>query len=325
MTGFLIGIGMLAVFLIFVGIATPKQIKREVDLSQASFSHLRARSIGNSKMLSGVANASVRRALRKDGVNARYLSQLKQANWYWEPGEPAMPNPKAPFWNVETLWGEKIFSALLLTTLGTLVFLIMAVFISIFVGIPVTVMAGIAVGAGLAFGYASFRSPDSMLAAAALRRQREMALEMGYRIPELRADVLAGYTIQRAIRNLAVRPGGPFVEELRRAATILDITKDDALAMDQMIDRNEGNELLAEFANSIKMVSRQGGQISPILNVLADQAQQHLRLNIQGQARRNLQEMTRPIGLSSLVVTSLLIIIPALAGVLTNMMTMGFQ
>lgn len=325
MTGFLIGIGMLAVFLIFVGIATPKQIKREVDLSQASFFHYRARSIGNSKMLSGVANASVRRALRKDGVNARYLSQLKQANWYWEPGEPAMPNPKAPFWNVETLWGEKIFSTLLLTALGTVIFLIMAVFISIFAGLPITVMAGIAVGAGLVFGYASFRSPDSMLAAAALRRQREMALEMGYRIPELRADVLAGFTIQRAIRNLAVRPGGPFVEELRRAATILDITKDDTLAMDQLIDRNEGNELLAEFANSIKMVSRQGGQISPILNVLADQAQQHLRLNIQGQARRNLQEMTRPIGLSSLVVTSLLIIIPALAGVLTNMMTMGFQ
>ena len=323
MTEFLIGIGMLAVFLIFVGIATPKQIKREVDLSQASFSHFRARSIGNSKMLSGVTEVSVRRALHKDGVNARYLSQLKQANWYWEPGEPAMPNPKAPFWNVETLWGEKIFSALLFGALGTITFLFVSVLVSVISGIPLTILAGFAVGIGLALGYASFRSPDSILAAAALRRQREMALEMGYRIPELRADVLAGFTIQRAIRNLAVRPGGPFVEELRRAATILDITKDDTLAMDQLIDRNEGNELLAEFANSIKMVSRQGGQISPILNVLADQAQQHLRLNIQGQARRNLQEMTRPIGLSSLLVTSLLIIVPALAGVLTSMTMMG--
>ena len=76
------------------------------------------------------------------------------------------------------------------------------------------------------------------------------------------------------------------------------------------------NELVIEFANGIKMVSRQGGQIGPALNVLADLAQQRLRLNIQSQARRNLQEMTRPIGRSSLIVVTLLVIAPAVAGVM---------
>jgi Flp pilus assembly protein TadB len=323
MSTFLIVVGMVAVFLLFVGIAAPKKLKREVDLSKASLAHFRARSIGNSKMLNSVTDASVRRALRKDGINDRYLIQLKQANWYWEPGEPAMPNSRAPFWNVETLWGEKIFGALLFSTIGTIVFVFFAAFISLVTGAPLTILIGLAVGFGLVFGYFSFRSPDNLLASAAARRQRELTLEMGYRIPELRADVLAGYTVQRAIRNLAVRPGGPFVEELRRAVNILDITKDDTQAMDQLIDRNDGNELLAEFANSIKMVSRQGGQINPILNVLADQAQQHLHLSIQSQSRKNLQEMTRPIGISSLVVTSLLIIIPAIAGVLSSLTTMG--
>ncbi len=321
----LIGVGVVAVFLLFVGITLPQNIKREVDLSKASLAHFRSRSIGRNRMLSGLANTSVRRALRKDSLNDRYLRQLKQANWYWEPGEPAMPNPKAPFWNVETLWGEKIFSALLFTALGICIFLLLAFIVSVAGNISFTILAAIAVGGGLIFGYASFRSPDNLLASAALRRQRELTLEMGYRIPELRADVLAGYTIQRAIRNMAVRSGGPFVEELRRAANVIDITKDDTLAMDQLIDRNDDNELLVEFANSIKMVSRQGGQIGPILNVLSDQAQQHLRLNIQGQARRNLQEMTRPIGLSSLVVTSLLIIAPAIAAVLINMASMGVR
>ncbi len=325
MTSVLIITGMLAIFLLFVGLSAPRQVKRDVDLSKASYAHFRARSIGNNKMLKGVADASVRRALRKDSINARYLSQLKQANWYWEPGEPAMPNPKAPFWNVETMWGEKIVGSLLFAALGICVFLVLAFFVSVVGGLPFTILAGLAVGGGLIFGYASFKSPDQLLAAAASRRQRELTLEMGYRIPELRADVLAGYTIQRAIRNMAQRPGGPFVEELRRAASIIDITKDDTLAMDQLIDRNEGSELLIEFANSVKMVSRQGGQISPILNVLADQAQQTLRLTIQGQARKNLQEMTRPIGLSSLIVTSLLIIVPALFGVITNMAMMRFQ
>jgi Flp pilus assembly protein TadB len=319
MAGFLIVIGMLAVFLLFVGITAQRKVKRDIDLSKASQAHFRARSIGNSKMLSGVTDASVRRALRKDSVNGRYLTQLKQANWYWEPGEPAMPNPKAPFWNVETLWGEKIFSALLFSAIGAMMFAFFGVLISLVTRAPLTIFIVLAVGLGLLFGYAAFRSPDNILASAAARRQRELTLEMGYRIPELRADVLAGYTIQRAIRNLALRPGGPFVVELRRAVTILDVTKDDTQAMDQLIDRNDGNELLAEFANSIKMVSRQGGQINPILNVLADQAQQHLLLSIQSQARKNLQEMIRPIGVSSLFVTSLLIIVPAIAGVLTSM------
>jgi Flp pilus assembly protein TadB len=165
----------------------------------------------------------------------------------------------------------------------------------------------------------AYSAPDSSVQSAAAKRQRELALEMGYRIPELRADVMAGNTIQRAIRNMARRPGGPFVEELRHAVAVLDVTKDDTLAMDRLIERNAGNELLVEFANNLKMVSRQGGQIGPVLNVLADLAQQRLRLNIQAQARRNLQAMTRPIGLSNLIVTSMLIIAPALASVMSGM------
>ena len=126
---------------------------------------------------------------------------------------------------------------------------------------------------GAMFGFMCFIGPDSSLAGAAGKRQKELALEMGFRIPELRGDVMAGNTIQRAIRNMSRRPGGPFVEELRRAVAVLDITKDDTLAMDQLIERNEGNELVNEFANSLKMVSRQGGQIGPVLNVLADLSQ----------------------------------------------------
>lgn len=320
---FLIFIGATAIFLLFVGIASPRNIKREVDLSKATYAQYRARSVGKNKMFDGIVDTSIRRALRKDGANDRYLRLLKQANWYWEPGEPVKPSPKAPFWNVETLWGEKIFGALLFFAGTTLMILMAGVLFSIVLKLPLIAVIGTSVGVGLALGLFAYQLPDSSLAAAAARRQRELSLEMGYRIPELRSDVLAGSTIQRAMRNLSIRPGGPFVEEIRRAVTILDITKDDTLAMDQLIDRNDGNELVAEFANSVKMVSRQGGQIGPVLNVLSDQAQQHLRLSIQAQARKNLQEMARPVGLGSLIVTSMLIILPAVAGVIQGMSQMS--
>lgn len=306
----------LAVFLLFMGLATPKTMLRKSNL--ADVKQFRARSLGNNKAMGGLTEAGTRQALRKDAQNEKFLRQLKQANWYWAPGEPAMPNPKAPFWNLETLWTEKIFGAILMGGLVAIVAIIAGIFFSLTQGASLIlfVLGGVALGGLFAvFGYTN---PDSTLAGAAASRQRELALEMGFRIPELRSDVMGGATIQRAMRNMSRRPGGPFVEELRRAVLTLDITKDDTVAMDQLIDRNANNELLLEFANSVKMVSRQGGQIGPVLNVLADLAQQRLRLSIQSQARRNLQEMTRPIGLSNLLVMALLIVLPALAAILTS-------
>lgn len=309
----------IAAFVLYLGLVMPFNPRREQKLPGVILPQYRSRSVGRNKWLDALTNEGLRRAMNDNSTNRNYLRQLKQANWYWAPGEPSMPVRKAPFWNVETLWTEKIVGALVLGG-GFACFMIIIGLIVSLTGagsmLPFLVL-GLALG-GVA-GFFAFKSPDSSLAGAARKRQNELALEMGFRLAELRADVMAGNTIQRAIRNLSVRPGGPFVEELRRAVAVLDITKDDTLAMDQLIERNEGNEIVVEFANSLKMVSRQGGQISPVLNVLSDLAQQRLRMNIQAQARRNLQEMTRPIGLSSMVVTSLLIIAPALAGVLGSM------
>lgn len=309
----------IATFLIFITVAMPKQQSKEVSTPIAISPQMRPRSLGNSRSFDLVVREATHRAIAKTTLNAKYLLQLKQADWYWAPGEIVMPNPKAPFWNLETLWSEKIIGGFVSGTLvGTVIF-IAGMILTIEGKASFLTYSLIAITLGGLVGMLMFSNPDSRLAGAARKRQDELALEMGYRIPELRGDVLAGNTIQRAIRNMARRPGGPFVAELRRAVTVLDVTKDDVLAMDQLIERNQGNELLQEFANNLKMVSRQGGQIAPVLNTLTDLAQQRLRLQITAQARKNLQEMTRPIGLSSMIVTTVLIIVPAVSGVMGSM------
>jgi Flp pilus assembly protein TadB len=309
----LTGLAGLAIFLIAYAIGTPQKRDSKIDV-QRTLKQYRSRSLGNSKALDGVQSAGIRRALAKDKVNDQYLRWLKQANWFWEVGEPEPAVAKAPFWNLETLWSEKFMGALV-WGVGSFALISFAglVLSSIGTGSMMTfLIAGAVVGAVL--GYVGFVNPDSQLASAASQRQKELSLEMGFRVPELRADVMSGSTIQRAIRGMAHRPGGPFVEELRRAVTVLDVSRDEAQAMDYLLDRNRNNELMTEFANSVKMVSRQGGQIGPVLNVIADLAQERLRLSITTQARKNLQEMTRPIALASLIVTTLLVIVPALSG-----------
>ena len=303
-----------SVFLIVLAIGTPKATKQSSSMP-ATMAQFRPRSAGKNKMLGSVTEAGIKRALKKDKDNIKYLRQLKQANWYWEVGEPNMPNPKAPFWNVETLWGEKWLGAILYAGVVFVGALLMGLLMGLSGSASFTtfVIGGLVLGS--IAGLMGYTTPDSQLAGAASKRQRELSLEMGFRIPELRADVVAGATIQRAMRGMARRPGGPFVEELRRAVLVMDVTRDESQAMEYLLDRSQGNELMREFANSVRMVSRQGGQIGPVLNVLADLAQQQLRLNITSQARKNLQEMSRPIGLSSLMVTTLLLIVPALTSI----------
>jgi Flp pilus assembly protein TadB len=317
---------MVATFLIVLGVTWPSEkvssgnaaIEQAIDANR----QYRSRSMGkDDRFLMPLMRAGIRRASKNDGVNQQYLRWLKQANWYWAPGESAPPTRKAPYWNLETLWGEKMIRA---ATWGGIAFITIAVvgvfYFPFVMGLSVApaFIAALVLGAGL--GFMGFVSPDSAVQGAAASRQRELSLEMGFRLGELRSDVLAGYTIQRALRNMGNKPGGPFVEELRRIAAVINTTKDEGVAMDTFMDRNSGNELVQEFANQIKMVTREGGEIAPALNVLTEAAQNRLRQQIMQQGRKNLQEMSRPVGMVSMIVTFMLLIIPAAISI-GNMIT----
>ncbi len=317
---------MVATFLIVVGITMPTETRSasQIAMEQALGANrqYRARIMGNNSSLMPLMQAAVKRANKTDGTNQQFLRWLKQANWYWAPGEAAPPSPAAPFWNLETMWGEKIIRA---SMYGGTVFAIVA-FVGMIYGplffnttIAPGLIAALVLGGGVAF--VGFGEPDGAVADTSASRQRELGLEMGFRIAELRSDVLAGYTIQRAIRNMAARPGGPFIEELRRIVMVLNTTKDESAAMDAFMERNSGSEIVQEFANQIKMVTREGGEIAPALNVLTEAAQNRLRQQITQQGRKNLADMSRPVGVVSMLVTFMLIIIPVVFSIISTLNT----
>ncbi len=315
--------GMLATFLIVLGVAGNRDARTSAESTLAEglvkSPQYRARSMGGSAVMMPLMTAAIKAAAKDDSTNQKYLRLLKMANWYWAPGEAAPPSLKAPFWNLETLWGEKYIKGMLIFTIVfSLVAILGALYGSGVMGYPLyyPILGGLALG-GIG-GLMGFSDPEGLLQGAAASRQRELGLEMGFRIGELRSDVLAGYTIQRAIRNMSQRAGGPFAEELKRVVTVLNTTKDETLAMDSFMDRNAGNELVQEFANQIKMVSREGGEIAPALNVLTDAAQNRLRQQIVQQGRKNLQEMSRPVGIVSLFVTALLILLPVVYSIMST-------
>lgn len=321
----LIAAGALAAFLMAVGALEPPPRNangRLPTLFQPRGAGLLGRV--SPSVAATLTRAGARRALREDGVNARYLRQLKQADWYWAPDELAPPQRRAPFWNLETLWAEKIIAAAVAASLAAAATLAAGYLVALaaelqgartggLVGLLVA-LAALAIGA-LCAGL-GFTGPDAGLAAAASVRQRELSLELGFRIGEIRSDVLAGITLPTAIANLSRRPGGPFIEELRRMTAALRVDADEVAAVDTLIDRNHGNEFVIEFGNTVRMALLHGARVESALNALAESAQIRLRQTIQAQGRRNALEMGRPVALTTTLVISLLVMAPALAAIL---------
>jgi Flp pilus assembly protein TadB len=294
-----------AVCCIALAFTWPAAGKSAIDLRERQF---RARSLGTGRTFDDVAKYALSRAAEDSPRNGAYLRQLKQANWHWALGEVLPPSPRAPFWNLETLWTEKYVSAALYAALGLLLgFMVFTVRF----GMNAAVALVPALLSGLAGGYFGFTGPDNALKTAAARRQKAIAVEMGYRLPELRSDVLAGRTIMSAIRELGSRPGGPFVEEMRRVLVAFDVLKDEAAALNLLIERNAGNEMVLEFASQMRMAIQQGNEVNKVLNVLADAAQYRLVQHMNAQSRRNAAEMGRPLSGGSIVILALLVMLPA--------------
>jgi hypothetical protein len=294
-----------AVCCLALALTWPKAAKTTVNLDDRQF---RARSLGKGRELEDVARFAFGRAAEATPVNAAYVRQLKQANWYWALGEVLPPSPRAPFWNLETLWTEKYVGAALYAALGLLLgFVVFAVrFEMNAAGALVPSLC-----AALAGGYFGFSGPDAALKIAASRRQKAIAVEMGYRLPELRSDVLAGRTIMSAIRELGSRPGGPFVEEMRRVVVAFDVLKDEVAALNLLVERNAGNEMIVEFASQMRMAIQQGNEVNKVLNVLTDAAQYRLVQHMNAQGRKNAAEMGRPLSGGSIVILALLVMLPA--------------
>ncbi|HEC34915.1 MAG TPA: hypothetical protein ENI39_00080, partial [Anaerolineae bacterium] len=246
----------------------------------------------------------------RGGLNARYLVRLKQADWYWGPGEAAPPNPKAPFWNLETLWAAKLLHAVLFT-LGGLVLAGAAA--AVFRWGPATALVGLLAGV---FG---FLDPDSELAEAAEKRRRQIVLEMGYKVPELRVYVRSGRTFVSAVRYLTSRPGGPFVRELHRVLTVYDITADLERGLKAVMEHNSLCEPLLNLCGDLMAVLAEGGELGTVLEAHTETAQHEQRRLLRQQGQDNTQQMSYVVSATTLVVIFLLIGGPALWTVMTNL------
>jgi hypothetical protein len=311
--GILAGLG---VFLVWAALTRPKGIERPQAQKDPRY---RLKSLQSAGFLAGAMEdlAAWFQGEERDettwrsGLNDRYLRQLKQADWYWAPNEETPPVPEARFWNLETLWAAKVFQALLFGLGGLLV----AGALSALAGLPVVVslvVAGVAAVVG-------FIDPDSDLASEAEERRRQIILEMGTKVPEMRTYVLSGHSLPSILRNLTDRPGGPFVEELNRALQVYASTTSMQRGLELIVDRNRLCQPMANLCGDLLAILSEGGEMGKVLDTHADMALHEQRRLLRQQGQENTQNMSLVVAGTTLAVIFLLAGGPALWVVMTSL------
>lgn len=233
----------------------------------------------------------------------RIEQQLKAANWFWAPGEPAPPDPQAPFHSVRGYYAAAIYQAVTYGALGLIAGIVMAAV----AGVPLL----LAPVAALIAGMIGYTTPGGRLATAMRERQHRMQVEMAFRLPELAAVVSTGKSSVTALRQLTARPGGPFTTEMARLLRVNDATTSLEQAVQTVVQHNRFPPL-TEYLRQILMVELQGGSLGPTLNVQSENAQSALNRRLLEQGLENAGSMEMPVVVGSLLTTLALVAGPAL-------------
>ena len=205
-------------------------------------------------------------------------TRLKQAGFWQRLG--------APYPDARTFYAYKVASATLLTVVGLVA------------GALLASIGGFAPTAGLAIacvtGLLGFFMPDMDLKSKVARRDDRMLADMASALDRLANFLAAGYPLPYAVQQLAERPGGVFVAELRDVAARYNVSGDLAVGIEALLESNGNLPPLIPFATLLRTAARLGGGVSEALRALAEELRAELTQRITARGYRNTVLMIVP-------------------------------
>ncbi len=217
-----------------------------------------------------------------------------------------------PYTSVESFYIYKVAIAVWMGVVGLISGSVLTAFLA--------AMAPLLVPLAVIMATAGFLVPDLAVSGAATRRREQTIAEMSSALGRLATITSAGTKIDVALGEIAGRPGGPFIRELRQVAVDYGASGDLGGALDALAERYPLREIVI-FAGRVKAAREMGGNMSPTLNAMASDASEKLNLILQERAGRNTLLMIAPIGMA--VTASLAILIAPGAVTAIQMFTSG--
>jgi tight adherence protein B len=236
----------------------------------------------------------------------RRVAALSRRNWDAQRNDLetriAQAGYPPPFTSAENVLGYRIFTAAIFAGLVGLFGLLLSLFSPGLgaIALPLTAAAGLM---GLFM-------PDQVINNAIRERQEQLTLDAASTMDRLAIYVAAGYALPVALRELATRPGGAWIAEIRGIASDYAVTGDFPGALEAAAQRNGRMPEIVGFTERLRSAYEMGGGgITDTLRRMSQDARVRIRLLLTERGYKNAVLMVIP-AFFAIIAIALILIAP---------------
>jgi len=159
----------------------------------------------------------------------------------------------------------------------------------------------IAIGPGflpvaLGLGILGLYLPDFHLRQLVQKRREMIRTEMAFVLHRLAIQVAAGQALPQALEQIALKPGGPFVQELRQVSTDISTGHTLTEALDGFAERASGIDEVRRFVDLLERAQQLGSPIADALTSMGRIMQDRVQQDIEARGMAASVQMVLPVG-----------------------------
>ena len=164
----------------------------------------------------------------------------------------------------------------------------------------------------LGLGVLGLYLPDLHLRQLVQKRRELIRTEMAFVLHRLAIQVAAGQALPRALEQIAWKPGGPFVQELKQVSSDLSTGHSVSEALESLTKRNAGIDDVRRFVDLVQRAQQLGSPLAEALTSMGRILQDRVQQDIEARGMAASVQMVLPVGCLILPAIGLVVIGPGI-------------
>jgi len=164
----------------------------------------------------------------------------------------------------------------------------------------------------LGLGVLGLYLPDFHLRQLVQKRREMVRTEMAFVLHRLAIQVAAGQALPQALEQIALKPGGPFVQELRQVSTDISTGRTLTEALDGFAERAAGIDEVRRFVDLLERAQQMGSPIADALTSMGRIMQERVQQDIEARGMAASVQMVLPVGCLILPAIGIVVMGPGL-------------
>lgn len=148
----------------------------------------------------------------------------------------------------------------------------------------------------LGLGVLGLYLPDFHLRQLVQKRREMVRTEMAFVLHRLAIQVAAGQALPQALEQIALKPGGPFIQELRQVSTDISTGHTLGESLDALAARAAGIDEVRRFVDLLQRAQQLGSPIAEALTSMGRILQDRVQQEIEARGMAASVQMVLPVG-----------------------------